>query len=493
MCIFAPIFNTLDILDMKKTFAMWAVMALGCSAWAQQPVEGDAIVMTVAGKDVTRAEFEYSFNKNNNEHTVDRKALDEYVQLFVDFKLKVAEAEAQKLDTLSSFISEYNGYRHQQSAEYMVDTAWIESEARRTYEETSAQIGPAGMVQASHILLRLPQSADAVAQKIAMERMDSIYNALQAGADFAEMAVKHSQDPGSARQGGNLGWFYAKQMLKEFSDMTYSLQVGEISKPFLSPVGVHVVKLLDKKPFESYEYHRPSILKFLEQRGIRQKAVEMKIDQLYKQHEGRIKREDVLAYEEEQLEKKYPEFRLLMQEYHDGLLLFEVCNREVWEKAAQDQKGLEKFFKKNKKNYAWDSPRFKGAVVYCSTPELAARVQKEMKKKPIEQWRKYIQTDVNQDSLKLATMDMGLYKMGLNGFVDSLAFKLENVNAKPKENYPYPVVVGKIQKKYPASYLDVRGPLTADYQKVLEQEWIECLRAKYPVTIYHEEIEKMKK
>ena len=116
-----------------------------------------------------------------------------------------------------------------------------------------------------------------------------------------------------------------------------------------------------------------------------------------------------------------------------------------------------------------------------------------MKKKPIEQWRKYIQTDVNQDSLKLATMDMGLYKMGLNGFVDSLAFKLENVNAKPKENYPYPVVVGKIQKKYPASYLDVRGPLTADYQKVLEQEWIEGLRAKYPVTIYHEEIEKMKK
>jgi hypothetical protein len=59
MCIFAPIFNTLDILDMKKTFAMWAVVALGCSVWAQQPVEGDAIVMTVAGKDVTRAEFEY--------------------------------------------------------------------------------------------------------------------------------------------------------------------------------------------------------------------------------------------------------------------------------------------------------------------------------------------------------------------------------------------------------------------------------------------------
>lgn len=465
-------------------------MALGSSVWAQQ-LEDNTIVMTVAGKNVSRAEFEYSFQKNNNEQTLDKKALDEYVQLFVDFKLKVAEAEAQKLDTATAFINEYNGYRHQQASEYLVDTAWIEAEARRTYELTNQQIGPAGLVLTSHILLMIPQNADEATQQKTMSRMDSIYNALLNGGDFEELAKKHSEDPGSARQGGRLDWLFAKQVLKEYADVAYSLQKGELSKPFLSPAGVHVVKLLDKKQFEPYEYHRENIHRFLEQRGARQKSVEVRIDSLYKQYGGKVKREDVLAYEETQLEKKYPEFRLLMQEYHDGLLLFEVSNREVWEKAAQDQQGLEAYFKKNKKKYAWDSPRFKGAVVHCATPELAVRVKKEMKKLPEEQWRDYIRKEINQDSLRLAYMQIGLFKQGTNAYVDSLIFEQEA--PKPMDNYPYAIAVGKMQKKYPASYKDVRGPLTADYQKELEQRWIEGLRAKYPVTIYWEEIEKIKK
>jgi peptidyl-prolyl cis-trans isomerase SurA len=182
-----------------------------------------------------------------------------------------------------------------------------------------------------------------------------------------------------------------------------------------------------------------------------------------------------------------------MQEYHDGLLLFEVSNREVWEKAAQDQEGLEKFFKKNKKNYAWDSPRFKGAVVHCTTPELAAQVKKAMKKMPEEQWRNYIQKEINQDSLKLAYMQVGLFKQGVNAHVDKQVFGEKEKEVTPMESYPYAVVIGKTQKKYPASYKDVRGPVTADYQKELEQLWIEGLRKKYPVTISWEEIEKLKK
>ena len=88
-------------------------------------------------------------------------------------------------------------------------------------------------------------------------------------------------------------------------------------------------------------------------------------------------------------------------------------------------------------------------------------------------------------------MQIGLFKQGINAYVDSLIFEQEA--PKPMDNYPYAIAVGKMQKKYPASYKDVRGPLTADYQKELEQRWIEGLRAKYPVTIYWEEIEKIKK
>ena len=78
----------------KRTLAAWAVMVLGMGAMAQQA--SDPVVMKINGKEVTRSEFEYSYNKNNSEQTLDKKTLDEYVQLFVDFKLKVAEAEAQQ-------------------------------------------------------------------------------------------------------------------------------------------------------------------------------------------------------------------------------------------------------------------------------------------------------------------------------------------------------------------------------------------------------------
>ena len=99
----------------KRTLAAWAVMVLGMGAMAQQVA--DPVVMKINGKEVTRSEFEYSYNKNNSEQTLDKKTLDEYVQLFVDFKLKVAEAEDQKLDTLTSFKNELKGYRAQQAQE----------------------------------------------------------------------------------------------------------------------------------------------------------------------------------------------------------------------------------------------------------------------------------------------------------------------------------------------------------------------------------------
>lgn len=473
----------------KRTLAAWAVMVLGMGAMAQQVA--DPVVMKINGKEVIRSEFEYSYNKNNSEQTLDKKTLDEYVQLFVDFKLKVAEAEAQQLDTLASFKNELKGYRAQQAQEYLVDTAWIEDQARQVYDNTVANIGPAGLVLTSHILLMIPQDASEAVQKTTMMRMDSIYNALVGGADFAELATKYSQDPGSARQGGQLPWLFAKQVYAEYADVAYSLQVGELSKPFLSPAGVHVVKLLEKKQFEPYSFHRADIHRFLEQRGVRQKAIEVKLDALYKQYGGKVKREDVLAYEEKELEKKYPEFRHLMQEYYDGLLLFEVSNREVWEKASRDEKGLEKFFKKNKKKYAWDAPRFKGAVVHCATPELATSVGKALKKMPEEEWRNYLQKEVNRDSLQLVHMVRGLFKIGSDANVDSLVFK--QGAGKPMEKYPHAVVVGKVQKKYPGSYRDVRGPVTADYQTTLEKQWIESLRKKYKVEIYSEVLETVNK
>lgn len=457
---------------MKKAFLLLAGMAAGMNMYAQQ----DPVIMRINNKDITRSEFEYSYNKNNNEQTLDQKTLDEYVQLFIDFKLKVAEAESLKMDTLTSFRNEFKGYRDQQAQDYLIDEEFIEEECRKVYEQTKNNIGPEGLVRTAHILLFIPQGAEVAQQEQIKARMDSIYTVLQNGGDFAELATKFSQDA-SARQGGELPWIYAKQVYPEYAQVAYSLQVGELSKPFLTPAGVHVMKLLDKKQFEPYEFHQKDIRAFLERRGVRQESMKAKAEKLYKQYGGTIAREDVLAHEDSLLESRHPEFRYLMQEYYDGLLLFEVSNLMVWEKASKDEEGLERYFKKNKKKYVWDAPRFKGAVVHCATPELAARVKKEMKKMPEDQWRKYILRDINQDSLKLAYMEKGLFKIGDNANVDYLVFG--QGKSQPKEKYPYAVQVGKVQKKRPESFRDVRGLLTADYQKALEEAWIKEIREKY--------------
>lgn len=465
-----------------------AAVTLGMAAQAQQT---GPVVMRVNGKDVTRSEFEYSYNKNNTEQTIDKKTLDEYVQLFVDFKLKVAEAESMKLDTLTSFINEFKGYRDQQAQEYLIDTAFIEAEAQRVYKATADNIGPDGLVRTAHILLRLPQQADAAAQETVKARMDSIYAELKNGRSFAELATSLSEDPGSARTGGELPWLFAKQVFPEYAKVAYSLEVGQLSEPFFSPAGIHVVKLLEKKQFEPYEFHRKDIHTFLERRGIRQQAMEAKADALYKQYEGRIPRDKVLAYEDSLLESRYPEFRLLMQEYHDGLLLFEASNQCVWQKASTDEEGLQRFFKKNKKKYAWDAPRFKGAVVHCATPEVAEQVKKTMKKMPEEQWRNYLRTEVNKDSLQLAFMERGLFKQGANANVDHYIFK--QGEPRPRKEMPHTVLIGKVQKKYPGSYMDVRGPVTADYQMEMERQWVESLRKKYPVELFPEVLQTVNK
>ena len=168
--------------NMKKSLFSLCTMLIVHVVSAQVD---DPIVMTVNGEDVTRSEFEYSYNKNNTDLVVDKASLDEYVELFVNYKLKVAAAKEAQLDTMASFQKEVADYRAQQAEEYLIDSAFIEQEARKTYEATVQNIGPDGLFQASHILIRLPQHASADQQVQAKQRIDSLYMLLKNGADFS--------------------------------------------------------------------------------------------------------------------------------------------------------------------------------------------------------------------------------------------------------------------------------------------------------------------
>lgn len=474
---------------MKKLLSLLCttMMALPMMAQADDP-----IVMTVNGKDVTRSEFEYSYNKNNTELVVDQKSLDEYVELFVNYKLKVEAAKDAKLDTMATFQKEVADYRSQQAEEYLIDSEFIEQEARKTYEVTARSIGPDGQFQAAHILVRLPQQASAAEQARAKQRIDSLYAVLSAGADFAEVAKQYSEDPGSAREGGMLPWLVKGQLLKEFEEVALAMKPGEMSRPVLSPVGYHIIYMNDRKQFEPYEYHRESILQYLEQRGIRPHAKRSMGVKLAKQMGGGITPEQALDRAEMELDVKYPEFRFLMNEFYEGSLLYEISVREVWEKAANDEKGLEKYFKKHKKDYRYEEPVYRGLVVHCVSEDVLNGVKKVVKKQPQKEWVKLIRSAYNSDSLIQVRMVRGPFTVGKSVHADYYAFGVGECPETVKD-FPATGVVGKLQKKGPDTYEDVRSEVTADYQSYLEKLWVKELRKKYTVVLYPEALSTVNK
>lgn len=454
---------------------------LCCSsmALAQQT---DPVVMTINGQPITRSEFEYSYNKNNAEGVIDKKTVDEYVDLFINYKLKVIAAQAAKMDTARSFKTEFATYRDQQIRPAMITDADVEQRAREIYRETQQRVdGAGGLVKAAHILFGIRQTDGEDKKNQAKLRADSAYNALLKGADFATLAKRLSDDKGSAEQGGELPWIEKGQTLKEFEDMAFSLRKGELSKPFLSPAGYHIVLLKDKGNFFPYDSLRTSILRFIEQRGIREQIISQKIETLAKAAGSNVTAEEVLAKKRAEMVAKDPNLKYLIQEYHDGLLLFEISSKEVWAKAQSDERGQADYFKKNKKKYKWEQPRFKGIAYYTKDKKDVKAVRKAVKHLSFDQWTEKLRSTFNNDSILRIKVEKGIFKAGDNSLVDRNVFG-KKVPLKLEKDYPYAGTYGK-KLKAPKDYRDVKAQVVADYQDELEKQWVERLRKQYAVTV----------
>ena len=331
--------------EWRKTLVS-ILCAFAITAGAQT---SDPVVMTINGQNVTRSEFEYSYNKNNGDEVIEKTTVEQYVPLFVNYKLKVAAALDARLDTLASFKQEFAKYRDQQVRPTIVTSEDVENEARKIYDDRQKMIGDKGLIRPAHILIRLSQKASSAAQDSAKARIDSIYACLRSGADFADLATRLSQDPGSAKRGGLLPWICIGQTLKEFEDVAFSLNKGEMSKPFLSPVGYHIVKMTDRKQLEPYDSLRANIITFIEKRNLRDAIAQRKVSEMVKSSNGQLTAAEIMQQKADSLAKVDEAMKYLIQEYHDGLLLFEVSNREVWEKAAADSVGQMKWYKKYRK------------------------------------------------------------------------------------------------------------------------------------------------
>lgn len=462
---------------MKKLLTI--MLCCSSMALAQQT---DPVVMTINGQPITRSEFEYSYNKNNAEGVIDKKTVDEYVDLFINYKLKVMAAQTAKMDTARSFKTEFATYRDQQIRPAMITDADVEQRAREIYRETQQRVdGAGGLVKPAHILFGIRQTDGDDKKNQAKQRADSVYNALLKGADFAALARKLSDDRASAEHGGELPWIEKGQTMKEFDDVVFSLRKGELSKPFLSPAGYHIVLLKDKSKFFPYDTLRANILRFIEQRGIRDQIISQRIDSLAKAAGPNVTADEVLAKKRAEMVAKDPNLKYLIQEYHDGLLLFEISNREVWAKAQDDEKGLADCFKKNKKKYKWEQPRFKGIAYYTKDKKDVMAVRKAVRHLPFDQWTEKLRSTFNNDSILRVKVVKGIFKAGDNPMVDRNVFG-KKASLKPEKDYPYAATYGR-RLKAPKDYRDVKAQVVADYQDELEKQWVERLRKQYAVTV----------
>lgn len=378
-------------------------------------------------------------------------------------------------------------YRDQQIRPALVTDADVLKEARQMYDRTKEAIGPRGLILPAHIFISLSSKATQADQDKARQRIDSVYQALIGGADFATLAKQVSEDKGTAANGGQLpAWIGPNQAYKEFEDAAYALQTGEMSKPVLSPAGYHIILMKDRKQLEPFDSLRATIIRSIEQRGIRERIAEEKVRQLVEQSGGTLTTEAVMNTKADSLSATDPEMKYLIQEYHDGLLLYEISNREVWDKAAKDEAGLAAYFKAHRKDYAWTEPHYKGIAYHVKTKDDVKAVKNCVKKLPFEQWAEALRQTFNPDSVIRIRVEKGLFKAGDNRVVDSLVFKVApDSKATPAKlaDYPIDAVYGKKLKKGPEDYTDVRGQVTADYQDMLEQAWVSELRRRYTYSV----------
>ena len=241
--------------------------------------------------------------------------------------------------------------------------------------------------------------------------------------------------------------FVAK--IKECKMPVFTYKGGEVGVPQLTKNWSYNLKM-DKKRADAY--------------------IKGRIDMLTK--------ETMLAYEKADLVNKYPDYANLLNEYREGILLFDISNRKVWDKASSDKEGLEKYFEKNKSKYTtWKAPKFKGLIVYSVNDSVENEVKGYLKSLGGDTIANALHKKFRRD----IRIERHLTAKGENQYVDELVF--DGKKAQPDKKYlNYFVLEGKVISQ-PEEVADVRGLVTTDYQNQLEKEWIKEMKSKYKVKV----------
>ena len=229
-------------MDFIKTIKTLAILLVATTMSAQSD---DTVLMTVADKDVTVGEFRYIYEKNNGDGAnYSMISLNEYLDLYIKFKLKVAEAKAMGLDTVSVLNEELDGYRKQLADSYIMDKEVVKTLTKELYDRKKVD------VRLSHILISISKRANAGEIDSKRKAALDIFNRIKRGEDFATLAKKYSEDKTSAKMGGDFGWLTAKlpSGFYDFENAMYTLKKGEVSELLRTPLGWHIIKVTDNRP-----------------------------------------------------------------------------------------------------------------------------------------------------------------------------------------------------------------------------------------------------
>lgn len=385
---------------------------------------GDEVLMRIGGRDVLRSEFEYAYNKNNAQN---KTLLTDFTQSFIHLKLQALEAESRGLDTLSSF--------------------------REKMDELASRFGqatPASLVDVpekafprtkiAHLFIYLPQNASARTIRMANDRMDSVYRVVTAGQKFEEL-VRRCMTARTDGMHGEVVMLCPNHTMEEVERKIRSLQTGELSRPFVSPAGVHLIQVMER-----------------EEKGGNKEVEE----------DSEVKPDNKQTF--------------LLAELREHLLRDALNEHSETGNARPEQ--LASYFKKHKKKYAWELPHHKGCVLYCKDKSSAKEMKKRLKRVPVERWAEVVEQYNMKHPDKPVKAECGLFQIGTNAAVDKLVFKQGTF--LPSADYPYVMAVGKKLRKGPDSYLDVYRQVENDYKIARQTEEVGAWLKKYKVEIKQE-------
>ncbi len=622
-------------------------------------------ILTINGEKIYKTEFEQIYWKNKKEKLATKEDLDEYIDLFINFKLKVMAAENLGLDTMKKFIDELNGYKIQLEKPYLIDTAINEALIKEAYYRTINEVeashimiktsptsSPADTLKAwktidsiSRILAQSNVSFGEIAEELshcpsgkmdkgnlgyfnafkmvypfenaayntpigkvspiirtrfgyhlvkphdlrkakgrvktahimivcdpkkqsdcinAKEKIDAIYTSLKNGRSFDEVAKESSNDRKSAQKGGELGWITSGgNVYPSFENAVFSLTMNdEISKPFQTPNGWHIVKRLDFEAVKSYEDLRYELKNKIQKDARAQKTRSSFINKLkvtyslketfdvktvekilkskyfdstdiinskgpklindviidfksnkftykdfiiylsntskqleqYKFDKQLIINKydqfltfNLIEYEKIQLPIKYPEFKALLKEYRDGILLFDISDQMIWSKAIKDTTGLRLFYEKNQNT--WKHPnRIKTEIYSANDKKTAKKIYKLLNKKvEYDSIIKIVNKNNFQVELEKKTIDEF---ENFNTTYDEIN---KGLNKPISVNEKF-VILNVYEKLNSRNKLinEAEGIIVSAYQNHLEKEWIKKLRAENKFNVNYDALYSIK-